>query len=65
MASLSSAQTLKTLENKEELTKYEGFFDFWHSVKEDKIYMKVERLDQDFLYVHSFTTGLGSNDIDL
>jgi len=65
MASLSSAQTFKTLENKEKLTKYEGFFDFWYSEKEDKIYMKVERLDQDFLYVHSLTTGLGSNDIGL
>ena len=65
MASVSSAQTFKILEKKEQLTKYEGFFDFWYSEKEDKIYMKVEQLDQDFLYVHSLTTGLGSNDIGL
>ena len=65
MVSISSAQTFKILEKKELLTKQEGFFDFWYSEKEDKIYMKVEELDQDFIYVHSLTTGLGSNDIGL
>lgn len=47
------------------LTKEEGFFDFWYSQEEDKIYLQVDRLDQEFIYVNSLTSGLGSNDIGL
>lgn len=61
----SIAQNFETLKDKEELTKQEGFFDFWYSEKEDKIYLKVDQLDQEFIYVHSLTSGLGSNDIGL
>lgn len=65
ITSFLSAQTFNTLKNKENLTKQEGFFDFWYSEKEDKIYLLVDKLDQEFIYVHSLTSGLGSNDIGL
>lgn len=61
----SKAQDFETLKDKEELTKQEGYFNFWYSEKEDKIYLKVDQLDQEFIYVHSLTSGLGSNDIGL
>ena len=45
--------------------KYEGFFNFQYEQKEDKIYLDIDELEKDFLYVSSLATGLGSNDIGL
>jgi hypothetical protein len=59
------SQSFESLKEKEDLKKYEGYFDFWYSEEEDKIYLKVDQLDQEFIYVHSLTSGLGSNDIGL
>lgn len=49
----------------EDLQKFEGFFNFWHSEKQGKIFLEVAETDTDFLYVHYLRTGLGSNDIGL
>ncbi|SDG64445.1 zinc-dependent metalloprotease [Psychroflexus sediminis] len=65
ITTIAGAQTFDTLKDKEMLTKEEGFFDFWYSQEEDKIYLQVDRLDQEFIYVNSLTSGLGSNDIGL
>ena len=48
-----------------DLVKYEGFFDFYYDIKSDKIYLEVENLNSDFLYISSLATGIGSNDIGL
>ncbi len=48
-----------------DLMKYEGFFDFYYDIKTDKIYLEVENLNSDFLYISSLATGIGSNDIGL
>ena len=48
-----------------ELVKFEGFFDFYYDASTDKIYLEVENLDSDFLYINSLATGIGSNDIGL
>jgi hypothetical protein len=53
------------LENKEDLVKQEGYFNFYYSEKEDEIYLEVENLGEEFLYVPSLATGIGSNDIGL
>lgn len=53
------------LKNKKDLVKHEGFFNFYYSEEEDKIFLEVDKLDEEFLYVHFLTTGLGSNDIGL
>ncbi len=55
----------QTSAEKENLQKYKGFFNFEYSEKEDKIFLEVKDLDTDFLYVHSLTTGIGSNDVGL
>ena len=47
------------------LEKFEGFFDFYYDASTDKIYLEVENLDSDFLYINSLATGIGSNDIGL
>jgi len=60
-----TAQPFKLIENSDKLSKQEGFFDFWYADKEDKIYLQVDQLNQEFIYVHALTSGLGSNDIGL
>jgi Met-zincin/Domain of unknown function (DUF5117)/Domain of unknown function (DUF5118) len=55
------------LEGKKGLTSFDGFFKFHYSEDEGKLYLEVPegKIDQEFLYVHSLRTGLGSNDIGL
>jgi len=62
--SSASAQFLAGNKN---LKTYTGFFDFHYSEVEGSNYLEVpkQRIDQEFLYVHSLRTGLGSNDIGL
>ena len=55
------------LETKNDLQPFNGFFNFHYSGSEGAIYLEVpiEKVDSEFLYVHSLRTGLGSNDIGL
>ncbi len=41
------------------LKKYDGYFPFYYDEKTGKIYLEVERFDQDFLYFSSLTSGVG------
>ncbi len=45
--------------------KFTGLFDFYHDDKNDKMYMEVNNLEKNFLYVYSLSSGIGSNDIGL
>ena len=47
------------------MQKFEGFFEFYYDKKEDKIYLAIDKFDQEFLYVNSLAAGVGSNDIGL
>ena len=51
--------------DKKDLKTYEGYFDFFYEESTDKIYLKVKKLNEQFLYVNSLATGIGSNDIGL
>jgi hypothetical protein len=55
------AEKIKTLDQ------HEGFFNYFWSEEEGKIYLEIaqDRLGKDFLYVNSLSAGLGSNDIGL
>ncbi len=63
--SISFASKAQFLEKKENLKKYDGYFNFHYNEKEDEIYLEVDSLDHEFLYTHFLTTGVGSNDIGL
>ncbi len=52
-------------ENKSDYKKYEGLFDFYYDQDNDKIFLEVDKLDHEFLYVYSLSSGIGSNDIGL
>ncbi|MFT6995269.1 MAG: hypothetical protein ACJA1P_002013, partial [Maribacter sp.] len=57
--------TAQFSEDKSDFQKYEGLFDFYYDAMNDKIFLEVDKLDQDFLYVYSLSSGIGSNDIGL
>ncbi len=47
------------------MTKYSGYYDFYWDHNSGKIYLEIENLNQEFLFVNSLSQGLGSNDIGL
>jgi hypothetical protein len=48
-----------------EMERRDGYFPFYWSEEEGKVYLEIDRFDEDFLYVNSLAAGLGSNDIGL
>ncbi|MEP2237280.1 MAG: zinc-dependent metalloprotease, partial [Maribacter sp.] len=52
-------------DQKKDYVKYEGLYDFYYDGDHDKIYLEVDNLDEEFLYVYSLSSGIGSNDIGL
>ncbi|PKD16140.1 peptidase [Salegentibacter salinarum] len=65
LVSFSVPVTAQFLSEKENLQEYEGFFNFHYNEEKDEIYLEVDKLETEFLYVHALTSGLGSNDIGL
>lgn len=45
--------------------KFNGLFNFQYDAKTDKVYLEVDELGKEFLYVYSLSSGIGSNDIGL
>ncbi|WP_299536623.1 zinc-dependent metalloprotease [Ulvibacterium sp.] len=45
--------------------KFDGFFDFYYDETHGKVYLEVDALEKEFLYVYSLSSGIGSNDIGL
>jgi hypothetical protein len=48
-----------------EMTQQTGFFDFYYQIETDKIFLKIDKFDQPFLFQSSMPQGIGSNDIGL
>jgi hypothetical protein len=47
------------------MEKYEGYFNFWWDDDQGKIWLEIDKLDEEFIYVNSLAAGIGSNDIGL
>ena len=63
---LVQAQKLPGVEEKTKgMKKYDGFFDFYWDDATGKIWLDINRLDSEFLYVTTLPAGLGSNDVGL
>ena len=45
--------------------KFNGFYNFYFDDATDKIFLEVDELEKEFLYVYSLSSGIGSNDIGL
>ncbi|MCA1801462.1 MAG: zinc-dependent metalloprotease, partial [Rhodothermaceae bacterium] len=48
-----------------EMEKYEGFFTYWWDESTGKIWLEIDKQDEEFIYVNSLAAGVGSNDIGL
>ena len=60
------AQKIPSIEEKTNgLKKYEGYFTFYWDENAGKLWLEVDKLDTEFLYVVSLPAALGSNDIGL
>jgi hypothetical protein len=44
---------------------YDGYFKFWWDAANGKIWLQIDKFDQELLYVNTLPAGLGSNDIGL
>ena len=52
-------------EGEKEVTQYNGYFTFYYDASSDKVYLQIDKLNSEFLYVRSLSEGIGSNDIGL
>ena len=43
------------------MAEYEGFFPFYWDGETGKIWLEIDKLDHEFLYVNSLAAGVGSN----
>jgi hypothetical protein len=53
------------IKSKPEVQAYKGFYSFFYDKTTDKIFLEIDRLNEDFLYINSLASGVGSNDIGL
>jgi len=59
-------QETKTIESATEgMEKMEGFYDIYWDESGGKVWLEIDRFEEDFIYQVSLTAGLGSNDIGL
>jgi hypothetical protein len=62
----ASAQKLPAIDEKTNgLKKYEGFLNFYWDENSGKVWLEIDKLDQELLYIISLPAGLGSNDLGL
>jgi len=60
------AQTKLTIANKtKNMDAYEGFFTFYWDAEKGKVWLEIDKFDEEFLYISSLPAGVGSNDIGL
>ncbi|MGB5820025.1 MAG: zinc-dependent metalloprotease [Saonia sp.] len=52
-------------EKSKDFQKFQGLFDFYYDEGTDKLYLEVDSLEKEFLYVYALSSGIGSNDIGL
>jgi len=65
VCSLSFGGTTTIKERTRDLQEFSGYFPFYWEEQTGKIWLVIDKLDQEFLYVHSLPAGLGSNDVGL
>ncbi|MCE2612006.1 zinc-dependent metalloprotease [Flavobacteriaceae bacterium D16] len=57
--------TAQFSKNNKDYQKFQGFFNYYHDDQKDRIFLEVKTLEEEFLYVYSLSSGIGSNDIGL
>ncbi|MBN4085119.1 zinc-dependent metalloprotease [Flavobacteriaceae bacterium AH-315-B10] len=57
--------TFSQVLSEKKLKDYTGYFNFHYEEATDKIFLEVKQLSEEFLYISSLSSGVGSNDIGL
>lgn len=52
-------------EHTKDMERTDGYFPFYWDQKTGSMFLEIQNLDQEFLYVHALATGLGSNPVGL
>ncbi len=65
ICSFLNAQLTKISRATERMEKFPGYLTFYWEAKTGKIWLEIDKLDTEFLYVNSLPAGLGSNDVGL
>ena len=47
------------------MKKFEGFLDFYYDEEQGKVFLEIDQLNEEILYINSLPAGVGSNDIGL
>jgi hypothetical protein len=47
------------------MSQQSGFYDFYYQIEQDKVFLKIDKFNQPFLFQSSMPQGIGSNDIGL
>nr|WP_299339980.1 zinc-dependent metalloprotease [Allomuricauda sp.] len=55
----------QTFDKAKDFQKFNGFFNFYYDDEKDKMFLEVDDLEKEFLYVYALSSGIGSNDIGL
>ncbi|MBR9918740.1 DUF5117 domain-containing protein, partial [bacterium] len=61
----ATAQTPSIKEKTKDLKVTEGYFDYYFDEDNDKMWLKVDKLNEEFLHANYLAAGVGSNDIGL
>ncbi len=62
----ATKKQMPTIEKKTAgMKRFSGFFTFYWDAKEGKVWLQIDRLDSEFLFVNDLAHGVGSNDIGL
>ena len=59
------AQASRISDKTNGMKKYPGYFNFYWDANTGKIWLEIDKLDREFLYVSSLPAGLGSNNVGL
>ena len=57
--------TAQLAEKQKNFQKFKGLFNFSYDSQNDKVYLEVNQLNKEFLYIYALSNGIGSNDIGL
>jgi len=65
ICSFLNAQLTNISRATERMEKFPGYFTYYWDTNTGKIWLEIDKLDTEFLYVNSLPAGLGSNDVGL
>lgn len=64
-ALISFSTSAQIAEKVKSMKAHTGYFNFYYDESNDKIFLEVKKLNEEFLYTYSLAQGVGNNDLGL